>query len=69
LFTPCICWFSVGDSCAELLAQRKQFAGAIGVLRAAMHLAKTAAEVAAVETRTSWVESNQAGPAILDLHV
>jgi len=49
--------------CAELLAQRKQFAGAIGELGAAMRLAKTAAEIAAIETRTSWVESNQAAQA------
>ena len=45
--------------CAEVLAEERQFADALGVLQAAMRLAKTPAEVEAVTSRVARVERYQ----------
>jgi predicted Zn-dependent protease len=46
-------------NCAEVLAEQRQFAEALGVLQAAMRLAKTAGEVDAVTNRVARVERYQ----------
>jgi tetratricopeptide (TPR) repeat protein len=49
--------------CAEVLAEQRQFADAIGVLKDALHLARTADEVAAVNSRMERIANFQSAVA------
>ncbi|HEV2619314.1 MAG TPA: DUF1570 domain-containing protein, partial [Acidobacteriaceae bacterium] len=52
-------------NCAELLAQQREFADALGVLQAATHLARTPEEMEKTRSRIEWVEQTQANARIV----